>query len=319
MNKILKGKTIAVLYGGKSSEREVSLRSGKAVYDALIYKGYNCILIDGKDDLCVEFKKNNIDLVFIALHGGVGENGAIQGFLEVIGLPYTGSGRLASALAMDKEKSKTSFISEGISVAPYKVLRKDLLLKGKVINIDYLKSLISFPYFWVVKPVSEGSSIGVHIIHKDDEIIDSIYDAFSYEDKILIEKYIKGKEIQIAILNDKVLGGVEVRPASEFYDYKAKYHSGGTTQYIIPPEISDQNYERLKDSALKAHKALGCKGATRVDLILSDDGTTYVLEVNTIPGMTTTSLLPKIAEKAGYSFADLVEHIAVQAIIDYQL
>ncbi|MCX8069111.1 MAG: D-alanine--D-alanine ligase [Thermodesulfovibrionales bacterium] len=316
MNQLLKGKKIAVLYGGNSSEREVSLKSGKAVYEALISKGYDVILVDAKNNLCEEFKNNPIDIVFIALHGGVGENGAIQGFLEVLGLPYTGSCRLASALAMDKERSKTRFISEGILVSPYKVFKKQDVSKGDTIDVGKIKILIDFPYLWVVKPASEGSSIGVHIIHNDDELFESINDAFSYEDRIIIEKYIKGKEIQIAILNDTVLGGVEVRPASEFYDYQAKYHSGGTTQYIIPPEVSEESYNRLKDCALRAHKALGCKGATRVDLILSEEGLPYVLEVNTIPGMTATSLLPKIAANAGYSFPDLVELITIQAIIE---
>lgn len=315
MNRLLMNKQIAVLYGGKSSEREVSLKSGRAVYEALVSKGYKAVLIDAKENLCNVFNKHSFDVVFIALHGGIGENGAIQGFLEVMELPYTGSGILASALAMDKERSKTRFISDGILVSPYRVFRKKELLEGDRFNFNKLKTIIDFPFLWVVKPASEGSSIGVHIIHNDDELGDSLNDAFSYDDRIIIEKYIKGKDIQIAILNDEVLGGVEIRPKAEFYDYQAKYHSGGTTQYIIPPEITDEAYHRLKDSALRAHKALGCKGATRVDLILSEEGLPYVLEVNTIPGMTATSLLPKIAEKSGYSFPDLVELITVQAII----
>ncbi|MCX8026546.1 MAG: D-alanine--D-alanine ligase [Thermodesulfovibrionales bacterium] len=315
MQELLKDKRIAVLCGGDSAEREVSLRSGKAVFDALLKRGYSPILIDvSGDSICAELRQNRIDLAFIALHGGCGENGAIQGLLEVLGITYTGSGRLASALAMDKEWSKVCFKSAGLNIAEYVVFQRSLLQKtSKGYDVDIIKYKVVFEYPWVVKPSTEGSSIGVSIVHNDSEIEPAVNNAFTYSDRLLIERYIKGKEIQIGILGDKVLGGVEVRPSSEFYDYKAKYTSG-MTQYILPPEIPQRIYDVLKETALKAHLSLGCSGATRVDLILSEDGLGYVLEVNTIPGMTATSLLPKIAGLSGYSFEDLVELILLDAI-----
>lgn len=313
MHKLLSEKKIAVFYGGISAEREVSLRSGKAVFDALSEKGYSPVLIDvSKDNICSDLKRHNIDLVFIALHGGFGENGAIQGFLEVLGIAYTGSGRLASALAMDKERSKVCFKSAGLNVSEYVVFHKSDIQNGNI-DKNIIQNKIDFDYPWVVKPVSEGSSIGVSIVHKEIDMESAINSAFTYDNRIMIERYIKGKEIQIGILGKQVLGGVEVRPSSEFYDYKAKY-TPGMTKYILPPDVSVKDYETTKETALKAHMSLGCSGATRVDLILNQDGLCYVLEVNTIPGMTATSLLPKIASLSGYSFADLVELIMIDAV-----
>ncbi len=313
MKAALRHKKIVVLYGGKSSEREVSLRSGKAVYNALIAEGYDAILLDSAGDLCSDIRDCRAEVVFIALHGGIGENGAIQGFLEVLDMPYTGSGRLASALAMDKVRSKTRFLAEGINVAPYGVLRKIDVLRGGLLSIDPLRAVIDFPFPWVVKPVSEGSSIGVHIIHNREEIEGAVLDALSYDDRIIIERYIKGREIQIAVLRDKALGGVEVRPSGEFYDYQSKY-TAGMTEYILPPDIEMSKYIEMQNMAVQAHRALGCKGATRVDFILAEDGKPYVLEVNTIPGMTATSLLPKIAQLSGFSFIELIEEILMDAL-----
>ncbi len=314
----LRDKKVVVLYGGTSSEREVSLRSGKAVYEALLSKGYKVELFDAADDLCKGLDSLRPDIVFIALHGGVGENGAIQGFLEVLGIPYTGSGRLASSLAMDKVRTKTRLISEGINTAPYVEFHRSELFMDGVLNRAYIENTIDFPFPWVVKPVSEGSSIGVHIIHNEKEIEGPVSEAFGYDSRIIVERYIRGREIHIAVLRDRSLGGVEVRPSSEFYDYKAKY-TLGMTEYILPPEIQDDIYLKMQDMAVRSHRALGCKGATRVDLILSEDMTPYVLEINTIPGMTATSLLPKIARQQGISFEDLVESILIEATEDPQV
>ncbi len=296
---MLTKKRIGVLAGGISAEREVSLRSGIAVFKALQSKGYNVVLIDTKENLWDSIRQNKIEIAFLALHGGYGENGAIQGFLEVMGIPYTGSGILASALAMDKEASKKIFLYHNIPISPFIVVRRDE-------NISQLK--IGFDMPWVIKPVSEGSSIGVSIVKKEDEIKDAMDRAFVYGEKILIEKYIKGREVHIGILGDQVLGGVEVIPSAEFYSYKAKY-TPGLTRYILPPELDETLYNKLKMLALASHRALGCKGATRVDLILDESNNPYVLEVNTIPGMTETSLLPKIARLAGLDFGDLIEEI----------
>lgn len=300
-------KRIGVLAGGISAEREVSLKSGSAIYKTLLNLGYNAVFIDASDNLCEDLKRENIEIAFLALHGGHGENGAIQGLLEVMGILYTGSDVLASALAMDKEASKKIFTYHDIPVAPFVVIERDNL-KSQISN---LKSQIEMP--WVVKPVAEGSSIGINIVKEEKEIGDAAQAAFSYGRKIIIEKYISGKEIQIGVLGQTVLGGVEVRTSREFYSYEAKY-TPGLTQYILPPEIDDSAYDVLKKTALKAHNALGCKGATRVDFILDGSNKPYILEVNTIPGMTETSLLPKIAKLSGMEFSDLVEEMLKLAI-----
>lgn len=298
-------KRIGVLAGGLSAERDVSLRSGKAVFNALKSLGYDAVFIDVGNNICEELKKYKIEIAFIALHGGYGENGAIQGLLEILGIPYTGSGILASALSMDKEASKKMFLYHSIPVAPF------VVVENSAYNVEELIEYLPLP--WVVKPNCEGSSIGVSIVNEHKEILKSFENAFAYGKKILVERYIKGKEIQIGILGERVLGGVEVRPSAQFYTYEAKY-TPGATQYIFPPEVDSADYEKLKGLALKAHKALGCKGATRVDFILSELGEPYILEVNTIPGMTETSLLPKIAKQAGLDFPDLIEEILKLAV-----
>jgi D-alanine-D-alanine ligase len=306
---VITKKRIGVLAGGKSAEREVSLKSGNAVYKALQGKGYDAVLIDASDNICESLKREGVGLVFIALHGGHGENGSVQGLLDVIGIPYTGSGVLASALAMDKEASKKIFLYHDIPITPFVVIEKD----NPKSQIPNSKFQIEMP--WVIKPSNEGSSIGVSIVKNEDEIAGAIEQAFSYGKKIIIEQYIRGKEIQIGILGQRVLGGVEVRPSKEFYSYEAKY-TAGLTDYILPPEVDDSIYDILKTTALKAHTALGCTGATRVDLILDRAGTPYVLEVNTIPGLTETSLLPKIASLAGIGFQDLIEEMLKLAILN---
>lgn len=287
--------------GGTSSERDISIRSGLAIYQALQELGYNSALIDVGKDIFNILKKEKIKFAFLALHGGMGENGAIQGLLEVMGIPYTGSGILASAIAMDKEVSKKVFLYHGLPVAPFVVIHKKTKIKLQMPTVD-------FPLPWVVKPAAEGSSIGVSIVKEEGRLMPAIEKVFSFDERVLIEKFIEGKEVHIGILGDRVLGGVEVRPSLEFYNYEAKYTSG-LTEYIIPPELDEAVYERTKNTALDAHMAVGCSGASRVDLRIDKDGTPYVLEVNTLPGMTTTSLLPKIAQSSGLSFKDLIEEI----------
>ncbi len=292
---------VGVIAGGVSSEREVSLRSGQAVFNALKDLGYNAVFIDAGTDLCEKIKTEKIDIAFLVLHGGWGENGAVQGMLEVMGIPYTGSGVLASALAMDKVASKKIFLYHNIPIPIFKVINKK----------DYLNSAFSlFPFSFpcVVKPADEGSSVGVNIVKDDKEFQSAINEAFKYGNRVIIEKFIEGREIHIGVLGDKALGGVEVRPKKGFYSYEAKY-TKGLTEYILPPEIDEALYEKLKELGLRAHKALDCKGATRIDMIVDQHGDPYVLEVNTIPGMTETSLLPKIASLAGYDFKGLVKEI----------
>ncbi|MBF0559435.1 MAG: D-alanine--D-alanine ligase [Nitrospirae bacterium] len=306
-------KRIGVLAGGTSAEREVSLKSGSAVYKALSGLGYDAVFIDVSDGVCEKLRQEGIDIAFIVLHGGHGENGAIQGLLEVMGIPYTGSGILASALAMDKEAAKMVFLHHDIPVAPYIVVRKKDVCGHDRINSQMVTALADFPLPWVVKPATEGSSIGVNIVREEGDIADALKEAFAYGDRVLVEEFIKGKEVQIAILDNRSLGGVEVRPLREFYDFEAKY-TPGLTNYILPPEISELTYDVLKALALRAHTVLGCRGATRVDFIVDESNNPFLLEVNTIPGMTETSLLPKIARSAKIEFPDLIEKILASAI-----
>jgi D-alanine-D-alanine ligase len=300
-------KKIGVLMGGISSEREVSLKSGQAIYKALSNLHYNVVALDVAQDPSELLKRHEIEFVFIALHGGHGENGAIQGLLDVMGIPYTGSGVLASAIAMDKEASKKIFAYHGLPTPPFKILYKQNA------SLEHLSSLIEFPLPWVVKPATEGSSIGVSIVKNETQLVEAIQQAFDYCPTIVVEKFIQGQEVQIGILGETVLGGVEVRPKEEFYNYKAKY-TVGLTEYIIPPEIDGQAYENAQLFALQAHQALGCKGVSRVDLIVDSLNQPYILEVNTLPGMTETSLIPKIAAYKGLSFGQILEEIIRLAI-----
>ena len=304
---MLTDRKIGVLMGGMSSEREVSLRSGSAVFNALKKLGYNAVAIDAASNICEVLKKEKIAIAFLVLHGGWGEDGSIQGLLEVMGIPYTGSDVISSAIAMNKAASKKIFLYHKIPVPPFTVVSEN----SEALNSQL--STLNFPLPWVVKPVCEGSSVGVSIARDKGQIESALKNGFSYGNEIIIEKYIEGKEVHIGILNDRALGGVEVKTSLEFYSYEAKY-TAGLTEYILPPKIDEAVYMKAKDIALSANRALGCSGATRVDLRIDKDGNPYVLEVNTIPGMTETSLLPKIAKEAGLDFPALVEEILKDAI-----
>jgi D-alanine-D-alanine ligase len=298
---------IGVIMGGVSAEREVSLRSGRAVSRALKDLGLSHVDIDAGKSLCKQVADEGITLAFIALHGGWGEDGSLQGMLTIMEIPFTGSGVLASALAMNKEASKTLFMNSGIKVAPF------FIIDGRYDDIRdelYEKRGYDIPLF--IKPVSEGSSVGVTFVKEKGGFEKAVRESLLYGDRVIVERYIKGKEVQIGILNDNALGGVEVRPSAEFYDYKAKYKGG--TEYILPPEINEETYTKAQEIALQAHKSLGCSGATRVDLIIDGSGEIFVLEVNTIPGMTKTSLLPKIAGLAGLEFKELIRAMLVDAL-----
>lgn len=300
-------KKIGVLMGGLSAERDVSMRSGLAIYQNLQELGYDVVPVDVGRDVVELLKKEKIKFAFLALHGGAGENGAIQGMLDVLGIAYTGSGVLASALAMDKEASKKIFSYHGLHVSPFVIVSRHAG-SGRGPALASEMPAIDFPLPWVVKPCTEGSSIGVSIVKKESDLKGSLDEAFKFGHRVLVEKFIKGRELHIGVLGDRALGGVEVRTTREFYDYEAKYQSG-MTEYIMPPEVDEAAYANAKNMALKAHQALGCSGATRVDFILDEGNTPYILEVNTLPGMTATSLLPKIAKSAGLDFKDLIEEI----------
>lgn len=290
--------------GGLSAEREVSLKSGAAVHKALQSQGYNAVPIDVGRDLPEVLKHEGIETAFIALHGRYGEDGCVQGLLELLQIPYTGSGVLASALAMHKLYSKQAFVAAGILTAPFKCYRR-----GEVVTLSELP----FDFPLVVKPVQEGSSVGVSIVKESNQLAAALDIAFSHDDEILVEQYIKGQEVQVGILADRPVGAIEIVPKNEFYDFEAKY-TDGMAEHIFPARLAVPLYEKALGVGLAAHRALGCKGYSRVDLLVTCDGECYVLEVNTLPGMTALSLLPEIAAKgAGLSFEELVSQIIASA------
>jgi D-alanine-D-alanine ligase len=302
MRKELEGKKIGILYGGLSSEREVSIKTGNAVYQCLKDQGYSVWLIDADNNISRRMTDMELDVCFIALHGGWGENGSIQGMLEIIGIPYTGSNIVTSAVAMDKLMSKYAFICNGLTVPEFVVVRDNTSIEDT-----------SIPLPWVIKPNNEGSSMGITIVKAKEEILAALESAYKYCNTVIIERFIKGKEIHVGIVSGEMLGGVEIRTKREFYDYEAKYLDG-ETQYIIPPQIEKAIYQGVKNTALKAYKVLNCRGAARVDIIVTREGKSYILEVNTLPGMTSTSLLPKIAKEAGFTFTQLIENILIDSL-----
>lgn len=293
---------IGVLLGGLSSERDVSLRTGEAVLAALRERGHNAVPIYVDRDVDVALRQEQIEVAFVALHGRWGEDGCVQGLLEMLGIPYTGSDVLASALAMHKGKAKELFRLHNLPTPAYYALTS-----GAITGSDDLATLHGdFGFPCVVKPIREGSSVGVTICQELDELGPAVERALCFDDEILVERYIAGKEISVAILEDRALGAVEIAPRDGFYDYANKY-TRGATDYFVPPRVSPERYRGILAQALRAHLALGCRGATRVDMMVSEAGNEFVLEVNTLPGLTPTSLLPKIADAAGISFGELCE------------
>ena len=293
---------VGVLMGGLSSERAVSLETGEAVLAALVELGYDAQGIFVDRDIDLALRQAGIDVAFLALHGRYGEDGCIQGLLETMGIPYTGSDVLSSALAMNKHKAKELFRFHNVPTPPYYVLQND----GTASIIDQHGDF-GFPV--VVKPVSAGSSVGVEIVTTPEALRVACENALCFDNQVLIERWIQGRELSVAIVGDRPLGAIEISPVSSgFYDYTAKYNSG-EAEYHIPPRLNPQRYRGILAQAIRAHRGLGCRGATRVDLIVSNAGNEYVLEVNTVPGLTPTSLFPKIANAAGMSFAELTEGI----------
>jgi D-alanine--D-alanine ligase len=295
-----KSKKVGVLIGGPSTEREISFKSGKAVFEAL--KGAEVevvaidIVTDDRKHNIELLKQHELDIVFIALHGKFGEDGGIQDILEEMGLPYTGSGIKASALAMDKIASRRIFEQKGISVPRYRVINKPEWRRGQ-----RLAAVFNFPV--VVKPASNGSRIGLSIIGNEKDFDQALRLAFSFDDRIIIEEYLQGREMTVGIFDDAALPVIEIIPKHQFFDYEAKYQSG-LTDYKVPAQIDEPTCRKIQNAGLAAHRALGCAGFSRIDIILKDD-IPFVLEVNTIPGFTSTSLLPKAAKLAGIEFTDL--------------
>ncbi len=289
-----KPKKIAVLMGGPSNEREISIKSGKAVYSALKNTGFDVICIDAIDNWQRYLVEEKIEVAFIALHGKFGEDGVVQTILESMRIPYTGSGVRASRLALNKIDSKRIFLKAGIPTPEYKVLTKK--------NSSSFNEIHECPM--VIKPALEGSSIGLSIVRKKKDFKKALELAFSYDERIILEKYIPGAEITVGILNEKPLPVIKVVPKRSFYDYKAKY-TRGITEYLVPAPISKKAYKLAQRYALLAHKVLGCKDFSRVDMIYGKDGQIRVLELNSIPGLTKLSLLPKAAKAEGIEFNQL--------------
>lgn len=307
----MKNKKIAVLMGGPSTEREVSLNTGGAILAALQEKGYQAI---GMELVPLQFveqiKAEHIDVIFNAVHGKFGEDGTIQGTLELLGIPYTGSGMLASAVAMDKVISKRLFMADGIPT-PRSLFFARATEIGEVLAEIYQQ--FSLPV--VVKAASQGSSIGVSIVSEKGLLEAAVKEAFGYSDQIVVEEFIKGKELTVAVIGDEnvqALPIIEIVPHSGRYDYRSKY-TKGCTDYIVPAQLESKATEQIQSLAVKAFQLFGCRGVARVDFMMDEAGQPYVLEINTIPGMTATSLVPKAAAATGLSFPDLCERILKMA------
>lgn len=301
-------KHIAVLMGGWNSEREVSLRSGEAVYEALIKLGYQATKIDFSHKIAEDLGKIKPDIVFNALHGQYGEDGRVQGLLDILEIPYTHSGIVASAVCMDKILNRKICATVGVKSPAY-----DILVKGE--DEENKKKIERIGKPFVIKPIDEGSSVGVEVILENMPFEIFSY-AWDHGDHVIIEKYCAGQEVQVAVMNGKALGAIEVRPKKLFYDYECKY-TAGMTDYIMPAEISDEKYAEVLKLAEKCHQVVACKGVSRIDFILNNknggDNQFYLLETNTHPGFTATSLVPKIAKYAGISFEEIVEFLVKTA------
>lgn len=298
---------IGVMMGGCSSEREISLKSGGAVVGALQESGFDVIALDvqseTREEVCRLIRENMVDVVFVAMHGGFGEDGRLQDILEKIPVRYTGPGTRASRMAMDKVISRRRFVEAGLHVPRSVVVRKG---RRYPLMMRWLKA----PF--VVKPSAQGSSIGISFVADRRDLPRAITEAHCYGEDVLVEEFIRGRELTVAILNGRPLPVVEIRPKKGFFDFEAKYHKG-MTDYIVPAPLDPRLAARIQADALKAYQALGCRHMSRVDVILRDEKIPYILEVNTIPGMTETSLLPKAAAAAGMNFVQLCRSLVGMA------
>ncbi|MBH0229613.1 D-alanine--D-alanine ligase [Halobacillus yeomjeoni] len=298
---------IAVLYGGTSGEREVSLSTGKGIIQALKNKGHDVVGIDFSPEKISEILKLDVDMVFIGLHGRFGEDGRIQGLLDMVGLPYVGSGVLASALAMDKAKSKQIFSSNGILTArseSYDVTKRETFDSIQ----KHIEATFNLPF--VIKPNQEGSTLGLTIVKEASQIRKGIETAAQSDSTILVEEYIGGREVTVPVVGQKgkeqALPVIEIIPKNDYYDFDSKYKPGGS-EHIVPAHLDLSLTERLKEEAVLAHQLLGCEVYSRVDFIINENNEPIILEVNTLPGMTPTSLFPDSAQEVGWSYDDLIQ------------
>ena len=304
---------IGVLMGGQSSEREVSLKTGEAVYRSLVRSGYDAVAIDVSTNLSNVLAEQAIEIAFLALHGPGGEDGAIQGFLETLGIPYTGSGVRASAIGMHKVVTKTALEAQGIPVP-----RGTVVWRGTAPALNRILTSCKLKLPIVVKPASQGSTIGVTIVRKPSQWKEALRVAHRYDEEAMVEAFIPGHEVTLSLLGsaDGTVTGlpaVEIVAPDGFYDFSAKYEKG-RTQYLCPAPLSAAVSREIKALAIRTYQALGCNGAARVDFRITPKGKPYVLEINTVPGMTETSLLPMAAGKAGLSYDALTERILQSAL-----
>lgn len=297
---------VAILYGGLSTEREVSLKSGAAVYDALQSKPFEVVLIDVNRDLDTKLKEVQPDVAFIALHGKYGEDGCIQGLLELLDIPYTGPGVMASSIAMNKITTKKILSFEGIPTPDF------MIFKGSPSDIprftEAIRDWLAPPL--VIKAASQGSSIGVCFAFSKEELPAALEECLKYDNEILVEQFVTGRELTVSVLGNsepEALSILEITSPTGVYDYHAKYTAGGSRHFV--PDLPVAIEEMIKNLAVKAYQAIGCVGLSRVDFLLSDSGWAYVLELNTSPGMTATSLFPDAARASGINFPDLVEKL----------
>ena len=307
-----KFKNVLVVLGGISGERAVSLESGKACIKALKKKKYNVSTFDPKFRNINLINKKKVDVIFNALHGKDGEDGVAQSYFEYLKIPYTHSGVISSHNAMNKIISKEIFLKNKIKTPKFFTIQK-IIFNNKKLKKNIINKKIKFPL--VVKPINEGSSLGVQVCKNKESLIKATKKLFKKYDQLIFEEYIGGQEIQVAVINDKSLGAIELVPKRLFYDYKAKYTKEAKTEHIMPANLKKNKIKDVLRIAKKAHQVLGCKGVTRSDFKFFDNKF-YLLEINTQPGMTNLSLVPEIANYTGLNFENLVEKILLDASIN---
>ena len=305
-------KTVLIVMGGNSRERDISIQTGKACIKAIKKIGYNTKTFDPKNESFLDINKKKVDIIFNALHGEEGEDGYAQSFFEYLKIPYTHSGVISSMNAMNKISSKKIFLKHNVKTPKYKVLKKKSFSK-KNLN-DIIKNL-SFKFPLVVKPISEGSSIGVKICNHKNSLFESINLLFKTYETLILENFIPGQEIQVAVLNGKAIGAIELKPKRKFYDYKAKYFKSAKTNHIMPANVEKRKYSEVLKIAEKSYKILKCRGVTRSDFKFFNNKF-FLLELNTQPGMTNLSLVPEIAEYKKISFENLIKKILLDSSLN---
>ena len=303
---------IAVIYGGRSAEREVSLNSGGQIIEALKNMGYDVSGFDLLPSVFNDISAFDPDLVFLGLHGRFGEDGTIQGALEILGYPYVGSGVLASALAMDKAQTKRVLSSMNLPVPAHRLATAGVLPTIEDFAEEAVQSL-GLPL--IVKPNREGSTIGLTLAYTHEEVVEGIFEALKYDPSVLVEEYVKGMEVTVVLFGDTpdpiVLGVIEIIPKAALYDYDSKYQAGGS-EHVLPARLPEPIYQQVEEYAKEAYRLLGCQDYARVDMMIGEKGP-YILEVNTLPGMTSTSLVPDAARHYGYSFPEFLDLLIQRA------